>query len=45
MRDITVWTTWYLFLLVVPMFIVTSLVHEQLLHRRLVRQTSLLKPS
>ena len=45
MRDATVWAAWYLFLLAVPLFIVASLVREQVLHRRSVRRASLLKRS
>ncbi|HMU53844.1 MAG TPA: hypothetical protein PKA61_02505 [Nitrospira sp.] len=45
MRDVTVWAAWYLFLLAVPLFIVASLVREQLLHRRSARRAGLLKPS
>ncbi|BFU96445.1 MAG: protein of unknown function [Nitrospira sp.] len=45
MRDVTVWAAWYLFLLAVPLFIVASLVREQVMHRRSVRRGGLLKPS
>jgi len=45
MRDVTVWAAWYLFLLAVPLFIVASLVREQVVCRRSARQANLLKPS
>jgi len=45
MRDATVWAAWYLFLLAVPLFIIVSLIREQLLHRRSIRRAGLLKPS
>ncbi len=38
MHDATLWIAWYLFLLVIPLFLIGSFVRERVVARRSVRR-------